>query len=48
MAFDKNRIKITEENGNRIAAADAFTINSNEVSTDTNYSIGGDLNDSLE
>ena len=46
--FDENRIKITEGNGNRIAAANAFTNNSNEVSTDTSYSIGVDLNDSLE
>ena len=40
MAFDENLIKITEENGNRIAAADALA---QPVSTDTgstNYSIG--------
>ena len=48
MAFDENRIKITEENSNHIAAADAFTRNSNEVSTDTSNSIWVDLNDSLE
>ena len=48
MPFDKNRIKITEENSNRIAAADAFTSNSKEVSTDTSNSIWVDLNDSLE
>ena len=48
MPFDENRIKITEENSNRIAAADAFTSNSKEVSTDTSNSIWVDLNDSLE
>ena len=41
-------IKITEENSNRIAAADAFTRTSKEVSTDTSNSIWVDLNDSLE
>jgi hypothetical protein len=37
VVFDENLIKITEENGNRIPAAQALA---QPVSTDTNYSIG--------
>jgi hypothetical protein len=45
VAFDENLIKITEENGNRIAAADAFATPATGA---TNYSIGIDSNDSLD